>query len=225
MGKYDYGAAASGALTGAGVGSAIFPGVGTAIGAGIGGLVGLFGSKKKKKKKPKQISTLDPKQQTLYDEDVKSLYGNGQFSNLYNFDADAANKNFDQMYSRPAYRNFEENVVPKITGQYRSGNLENSSYSAEALSKAGRDVQENLDAHRGNMIYQGSQAAQDRKFQAIDRTLGRQTFAYEQPQESRNGVDQILNSLGPEASKWFADYLKNKNQGQGQTAPAGTATI
>lgn len=204
----NFGGAASGAITGASIGSAI-PGVGTAIGAIGGGILGLFGKKKKKKAKP--VSTLDPQQQALYKQQIDALQGVGPFADLYNFDANAANENFENMYSRPAYRNFSENIIPSITGQFRQGNLMSSSYSGGALAKAGRDVQEGLDAQRANMIYQGQQDAMSRKQSAIDRILGMQTFAYSKPQEGKgNAIDQILSAAAPAAGSWFADFLKPK---------------
>lgn len=140
---------------------------------------------------PKKISTMDSKQKKLYKAQFDALKGKGKFKDLYrfdpkskaykfdknsdfykfnkkskfyNYDAESANQNFDQMYSRPAYRAFEENIIPSITGQFRSANLMNSSYAGDALGKAGRDVQESLDAQRGNMIYQGVQQADQRKY-------------------------------------------------------------
>ena len=53
MADLNYGGAASGAIAGAGIGSAI-PVIGTGIGAAVGGLAGLF-TKKAKRPKPQQI--------------------------------------------------------------------------------------------------------------------------------------------------------------------------
>src|SRR5690606_24136904 len=108
---------ASGAVSGASIGSAI-PGIGSAVGGILGGITGLFGEKKKKK--PKKYNTLDPQQQALYNDYIASIRGEGPFSGLYNFDSEGYNNIFDQTIGRPAYRNFEENIIPGITGQYRS---------------------------------------------------------------------------------------------------------
>ena len=208
MAKYDAGAGVSGAVSGAATGSTFGP-AGAVFGGIVGGVTGLFGSKKKKKKKPKQISTLDPQQQALYGDYVNSIRGEGPFSDLYNYDAEGANQNFDKNVSRPAYRNFSENVIPGITGQYRSQNLMNSSYSGEALSRAGRDVQENLDAQRSNMQFQGQQNAQTSKQNAINGVLNMQTFANQRPEAQKSSsIDQILGKVAPQAGEWFADYLK-----------------
>lgn len=205
MATYDFGSGASGAISGAAAGSSFGP-IGTAAGGLIGGLTGLFGSKKKKKKR---ISTLDPQQQGLYNDYVSSIRNQGPFSDLYNFDSEGYNKVFDQNVSRPANRNFQENIIPSITGQFRNNNLMNSSYTGEALSRAGRDVQENLDAQRSANIFQGQQQANSNKQNAINNVMNTQTFAYQKPNGS--SIDQILSTAGPAAGEWFADFLKKKS--------------
>lgn len=212
MPKPSWGGGATGAVSGAATGS-IFGPIGTAAGGVIGGIAGLFGSKKKKK--PKRVSTLDPQQQALYQDYVDSLRGEGPFSNLYNYDAEGANANFDQNVSRPAYRNFQENIVPGITGQYRSGNIMNSSYSGEALGRAGRNVQEGLDAARSNMQFQGQQNAQANRQNALNNILGMNTFDYQQRNNSGSSIDNILSSVAPQAGKWFSDYLNTQKSNSG----------
>lgn len=224
---HGVGGAAGGAATGAAIGSVI-PGIGTAIGAGVGaltgGLFGLFG-KKKKKGKPKKVSTLDPAQEKLYGEYQQGLYGQGPFSDLYNYNAEAANENFDKNVSRPAERQFKENIIPGITGQFRGNNLMNSTYAGESLSRAGRDVQEALDAQRSQMHYQGQQDVLNRKQNSIDRILNMQTFAYEKPgAQNPSYIDQVLNSAGPAVGEWFADYLKSKNGASSSTKSSTPAT-
>lgn len=213
MARYDVGSGLSGAASGAAIGTYFGPGVGTAIGGIAGGLLGLLGSKRKKPKnsdfKPNKISTLDPEQERLYSDYVSSLRGSGPFSNLYNFDTQGYNQLFDQSVARPAYRGFQENIIPSITGQFRSNNLMNSSYAGQALSRAGRDVQESLDAQRASNIFAGQQNAQANRQNAINNILGMQTFAVQRPeQQAPSGIDQILGSLAPAAGQWFADYLR-----------------
>lgn len=203
------GSAASGAISGASIGSAI-PVVGTGIGAAIGGIFGgiggLFGNKKKKAKK---LSTLDPQQKALYDQYISALSGQGPHAGMFNFDQQGYNNVFDQSIARPAYRNFQENIIPQITGQFRGSNIGNSSYTGESLSRAGRNVQENLDALRSQNVFAGQQQANMNKQNAIQNILGTQTFATARPQEGNPSViDQILGSLAPQAGQWFGDYLK-----------------
>lgn len=210
MAKYDVGTGLAGGLSGAATGSAFGP-VGTVVGGVVGLASGLFG--KKKKKKPKTTSTLDPQQQQLHQDYISSIRGEGPLSNLFNYDTQAANQNFDANVARPAYRNFQENIVPTITGQFRGNNLQNSSYAGDALAKQGRNVQENLDALRSNTIFQGQQQANQNKVSSINSVLGNQTFATNKPgPQNPSVIDQVLNSVAPKAAEWFSDYLSKPSQ-------------
>lgn len=215
MGKFDASGALTGAASGAAVGSAFGP-IGTGLGALGGGLLGAF----KKKKKSKKVSTLDANQQGLYNDTSAALRGEGPLKNLYNFDADAARNNFNSKYAQPAYQNFNENIVPKITGQFRGANLQNSSYAAGALSKAGTDVQKHLDTQLADMLYQGQNASVERRIQGLNNILGMQTFAHQQPQQSAG--DQAFSALTEYGGKAAGKYLDNKFKTAPQTATSGT---
>lgn len=209
----------SGAASGAALGSAILPGVGTAIGAVGGGLLGLF-SGKKKKKKAKKVSTLDPSQQRLYQAKIDALNGKGPFGDLYKFDQDAARKNFEQTYAKPAYQNFQEGIVPGITGSFRGQNLQNSSYLGGALSKAGTDVQRGLDAQLANLLYQGQQSSMDRRSQGLNDLLNMQTFAYDRPQQQQpSATNQFFDGFSSAAGKYAGEKLFDNN-----ATPAATPT-
>jgi len=205
-------AGAAGAASGAATG-AMFGAPGAAIGGVAGGLLGLFGTSNKRKK-PKRLSTLDPTQQGIYNEYAKGLQGKGgQYNDLFNFNPDQMKDVFQKMYANPAYQNFNENVVPGITGQFRGQNLQNSSYLGGALGKAGTDVQNNLNAHLSNMLYQGQQDAVNRRVQGIQNLLGTQTFAYEQPQESAG--DQAFGQLMNVGGKAIGGMIDRKYGGGG----------
>lgn len=204
MGKFDLGGAAGGAASGAAIGSSFGP-IGTGIGAVAGGLLGAFG---RKKKKPKKISTLDKTQQGIYNQYAQGLQGKGQYADLFNFDSEAARNNFNSMYAQPAYQQFQEEVIPGITGQFRGGNLQKSSYLGGALSKAGTDVQRNLDAQLANMLYQGQNDSVNRRINGINNLLNMQTFAYQQPQQSAG--DQVFGSLMDIGGKAAGAYFNNK---------------
>lgn len=199
--------ALSGGLGGAQLGGMVGGLPGALGGGALGGVAGLFG--KKKKKKAKRVSTLDPSQQALYNDSIAGLRGEGQFADLYNFNADQANDVFNQNVARPAYRGFQENIIPQITGQFRGQGIGNSSYTGEALSRAGRNVQENLDAQRAAAMYQGQEDVNSRRAQGIDKILNMQTFNYERPQEKRSFMDQILGAAGSGAGEYVADIFKS----------------
>jgi len=210
MGKYDYGKAAAGGLSGAVTGSMFGP-VGTAVGGVVGFTAGLFGSKKKKKKKAKPVSTLDPMQQKLNEQQHQSILGEGPLADLYNYNPEQANSVFDKTIANPAYRGFKEKLAPSITGQFRSQGLQNSSYVGEALSNAGRDVQESLDAQRSQYLYGKEQEAQSSKRSAVENLQNRQTFAYNKPSPAKPGIniDNILSSISPENIKGAMELFDN----------------
>lgn len=219
---FDFGGAATGAVSGATTGGAIGGPWGAAAGGFLGGLSGLFGKGKNKKKK---ISTLDKRQQQLNQQQHESILGKGPLADLYNYDPEQANAVFDKNIANPAYRKFEEELAPKITGQFRSNGLMNSSYAGDALSKLARDVQENLNSERSKYLYGEQKGAQDAKRSAIDSLQNRQTFAYDKSAPSGAGfnIDSILKSLPTEAITGLSDYFK-KNPQQ-QTNSSGTAAV
>jgi len=218
MSKFDTGGALAGGASGASIGAA-FGAPGAAIGGLAGGLLGAFG--RKKKKKPKPISTLDKTQQGLYNKYAQGLQGKGQFADLFNFNPDQAKDVFNKNFAQPAYQQFQEEVVPGITGQFRGGNLQNSSYLGGALSKAGTDVQKNLDAQLANMLYQGQNDSVERRINGINNLLNMQTFAYKQPQSS--GGDQAfsaLTNIGGKAAGAFFNNSFSGGSGSGSNALA-----
>lgn len=205
MGKLDWGGGAGGAASGAAVGSLFGP-VGTGVGAVAGGLLGLFG--RKKKKKPKKYSTLNPMQEEMFNEYASGLKtGEGPYGDLFNFNPDQMRDVFKKMYADPAYQQYQEEVVPGITGQFRGGNLQNSSYLGGALAKEGSNVQKNLDAQLANMLYQGQQDSLARRMNGLNTILGTQTFAYGKPQESSGNqmFNQLLQAGGDIAGKYAAN--------------------
>src|SRR5687768_10494494 len=206
MATTNWGGGATGALSGASTGASIgsiIPGVGTAIGGAVGGLVGgiagLFG-KKKKKKKAKAASTLDPRQQRLNEMQHQSILGEGPLADLYNYDPEQANSVFDKTIANPAYRKFQEDLAPQITGQFRSQGLMNSSYAGDALAKTVRDIQEGLDAQRSQYLYGEQKDVRSAKRNTVENLQNRQTFNYDvSGGQNRNTLDNILGSITPDS--------------------------
>lgn len=204
MPKLDLGGGLGGAASGAALGSSIMPGIGTGIGAVAGGLLGLFG---RKKRKPKKISTLDKTQQGIYNQYAQGINGQGPMADLFGFNPDQTRDLFNRNIAQPAYEQFQEEVIPGITGQFRGGNLQNSSYLGGALAKAGTNVQRNLDTQLANAMYQGQQDSLQRRLNSINNILNMQTFAYQQPQQSSG--DQVFNSLMDVGGKAAGSYFDN----------------
>jgi LPXTG-motif cell wall-anchored protein len=203
MARLDLGGAVSNAAAGVATGAASGNPL-IAAGTGLLGFAGgLFGGKKKKKKR----STLDKRQQMINEQQAQALNGQGPLSDLYNYDPEAANATFDKNIGRPAYRNFQENVIPGITGSFRSEGLQNSSYAGDALSKAGRDVQESLDAKRSQYLYDEQKDARGAKRNAVENYQNRTNFDYDTGDQGGFDIDKIVKSIGPggleKLSKWL----------------------
>lgn len=207
MAKLNLNSALGLAGTGAAIGSSFAPGIGTAIGGGLGFLGGLFTGKKKK---PKKRSTLDKNQQQINKDQKSAIYGQGPLADLYNYNPDAANSVFEQTIANPAYRQFNENVAPQITGAFRSQGTQNSSYAGDALARAGRDVQLGLDAQRSQYLYNQENNARTSKQNAIENFQNRQNFAYDTAAPSNSGgasIDNILRSITPDAIEGMKDFI------------------
>lgn len=162
---------------------------------------------RKKKKKEKKRSTLDPQQQRLQNAETQALLeGSGPLADVYSFNPEKASQAFNQYYAQPAYQNFQENVIPSITGQFRGRNLGNSSYAGQALARAGRDVQANINSEMGKYLYDAEQAALSRRSQGLNNAMGRTTFDYQRPTES--SFDSMLNRAGGQATEFLLNrYL------------------
>jgi len=191
---FNTGGALSGAGSGAATGFSVGGPWGAAIGGVAGGLLGAFGLSRERKKKAKKLSTLDPTQQGIYNEYARGVQGKGgRFQDLFNFNPQQTTDYFNRNVAAPAYEQYQQNVIPGITGQFRGRNLQNSSYLGGALSNAGRDVQRNLDTQLANMLQSAQENSVSNRINGINNILGTQTFAYQQPQAS--GGDQAFGAL------------------------------
>jgi len=172
-----------------------------------------FGGKGKKR------STLDKRQKKLYKDQIAGIYGRGPLANLYQFDPNATRQMFQDVYAKPAYQQFQEEVVPNITGSFRGKNLQNSSYLGQGLSKAGSDVQAGLDRNLAEMLYKGQQDALNRRANAIGGIQGMNTQALD---VSGSPMDEFLSQLGSAGSKYILENIF-KTQGAGGN-PLGGAS-
>lgn len=203
----DWGGALSSGAAGGIAGATIGGPWGAAIGGLIGGAGGLFGGRRRRKKR----SSLDKNQRLINDQQFQALQGQGPMADLYNYDPDMANQVFDQNISRPAYRNFQENLVPSITGQFRNNGLMNSSYAGDALARIARDVQEGLDAQRSQYLYGQQQDSMNARRNAMENFQNRQNFAYDVgAQQGGFNIDTVLNSITPKTVDYFESYFGNK---------------
>jgi len=209
---YDWQKGFAGAGTGAVTGGSIGGPWGALVGGVTGLTSGFFGDKK-----PTQTSTFDPHQKQLYEQQAQALQGGGgPLADVYGqYNPELMKNYYEQAYAQPAYQNFQKNIVPTITGQFRGNNLQNSSYLGGALSQAGTNVQNNLNAQMSELLYKGQNDQLNRRSSALDRILNLQTHVNERPQPSV--FDSLLNSLSSNAGDLLGDYLKRRNQNKQQT--------
>ena len=131
------------------------------------------------RKRRKRRSTFDDRQQRLYDMLDEALYGRGPQADLYNVNPEEWKDYFERNVRQPAMESFQKETVPTITGQFRGGNLMNSTYAGEALAGAGAKLQKGLDAQLADILFKAKQASLERRSRAISDQLGRNTFDYE----------------------------------------------
>lgn len=202
MANLDFGGAAKGAAAGATTLGSVGGPWGALAGGVLGAGAGLFGKKKKRK-----ISTLDKNQQRLNQSQTDAMFGEGPLADLYNYDSEQANEVFDRSYADPAYRNFNEKLAPGITGQFRKQGIQDSSYSADALARTGRDIQESLNAQRGQYLYGEEKEAKGAKRGAIKDLQDRQNFAYDKNSTGDFDIDSILEKFTPEVMGQMKKYF------------------
>lgn len=147
--------------------------------------------------RPKKVSTMDKMQQGLYNQMAQALQGGGgPLGDIYSFDPEAAQNFWQQSLVNPAMQNFNEQVVPGITGAFRGNNLQNSSYLGGGLAKSGTDLQSSLNAQLAQMLYQGQQDAINRKQGGLNQLLNMQTQAYQ-----TSPIMQLLSALASSAGQ------------------------
>lgn len=155
---------------------------------GLGGIGGLFGSSK-----PGKISLLDQQQTDLRDQLIQGLQGQGQFANLFSTDPQQTANLFNQAVAQPAITQFQEEVLPQITGQFRGAGLGNSTFAGQASARAGEGLERQLASALANTQFQQQNTAQNRMQEMLQRILGTPSFGYTQPQQS--GVSNLFNSI------------------------------
>jgi hypothetical protein len=209
----DYTSGASGALGGASTGFALGGPIGGVAGGLLGGVAGLFGGGRKKRKK---LSTMDKRQQQLNEQQYQGLTGQGPLADMYNYNPEAANDVFNKTYADPAYKKFQEELAPSVTGQFRNQGLMSSSYAGDALSRLARDVQQGLDAQRAQYLYGQEQNAKGAKQQGLQNFQNQQTFAYDKSAPNSGfDINKVLESVTPEMRDQLTSYMSSFKTNRG----------
>ncbi len=225
MAKLDYNSAAGGALSGAATGSMLGP-WGALAGGVIGGAAGLFGGGRKKKKKAKPVSNLDPRQQSVNQNQMQAFSGEGPFADLYGYNPEGANDVFDKTIANPAYRGLQEKGIPGVTGAFRSNGLQNSSYAGDAIGKLVRDVQESLDAQRAKYLYSRESEAREAKRSGIENFQNRENFSMDTGNYKGNpggfDINGLIGKITPEMVQGAQDWW---NKPSASSVPTGVANM
>lgn len=206
MPKTDWGNVATDTTTGALTGFTVGGPPGAFIGGAVGAVKGFFGGRKRKAKKR---STMDKKQQQLNDQQYEAINGRGPDADLYNYDPQKANDVFDKNVANRAYKKFEEDLAPRITGNFRSEGLGKSSYVGDALTKLASDIQEDLNGKRTQTLYDLENNTKNAKRKAYEDYQNRTTFDYDkEPQRPDSGFDVGDTTKYFTSGKAANDFLK-----------------
>lgn len=156
----------------------------------------LFG----KKDKTKQVKTLVPEQEellTLIKQGLAS--GEGPLGELFGKFNEGQ---FNEGVTKPALKNFEENILPQISAKFSAGNAVQGSGFRRATLKAGTDLQSKL----AELMYGAQQTQKQNQIQGLQTGLG------------TKAVENIYRPGGPGLLQGFAT-----GAGQGLGAAAGAA--
>jgi len=106
----------------------------------------------------------ESRDQNTINELMQSMQGNGQYSDMFNMDYDAYKKS----YVDPAMSEFKNVIAPGIQQEYIASGQQRGTGMEDTLSRAGVDMQQNLNKNYADMQNQ----SMDRKYKGIFGTLG-----------------------------------------------------
>ena len=201
----NWGGGASGAASGAVMGSQILPGWGTAIGAGIGGLAGLFGGGGDKMGK---VDTMTKEQKALLSQMMQMLgpqggLGQGMQSGI-DYQRQLMNPNSEAVnqFAQPYINEFNQQTVPGLAERFAGmgggmGGGMSSSGFGQSLGAAGGNLQAQLAQLKGGLGQQAAQNLMGQYGSMAGQAMGAQPFGYQQPQRPQQGLGEgFLQSWG-----------------------------
>lgn len=172
----------------------------SAAGSIIGGAMNKGGSKETK---------IQKQQRYMIDDLIRSLRGQGPYSDLYATDENAFNKSFVE----PAQQRFRNQIAPQIQQSYIASGQQRGSGLDDQLLRAGVDMNSMLDQYYLDFVNQ----AQNRKSSTIANILG-QSAGATPPMSTGQAFGQsaagylaspafgqAVNSIGDAYTKWSAN--------------------
>jgi hypothetical protein len=130
---------------------------------------------------------------------------------MQQFDPKQGNEYFDQGVANPAWKMYNEQVLPGIKQQYYNASGVYGSALNGAINQSSQNLQQGLGQLRSNYLQQGEQQHRQGQLQSIAQSLG---LAQAPAQQNLQYYNQLFgtNSESPmieEAqSGWFQDLLK-----------------
>lgn len=180
----------------------------TGLGSSLGGLFG--GSQKE--------TPIQGQQRQAIDDILKSISGEGPYSNLFQ----ANNEDFEKFFIEPAKQQFQSQIAPQIQQAYISSGQQRGTGLDDTLTRAGVDLDQMLNQFR----FQQQQGAQKRQLSALERILGQKAGVAEQPspfESLTQGLGGYFASptFGEQISDIFFPGLENKSQNKNQPQTKG----
>lgn len=132
----------------------------------------------------KERNVLNKNQQMMEDYIMQALQGEGPLGQIGQYDPATSAQQFNDAVAQPLITQFQEEVMPGITGQFRGAGLGNSTFAGQASARAGEGLERQLASGLAQYQQADKQSALDRLLQLFSTGFGRQTKAFEQPTQS-----------------------------------------
>jgi hypothetical protein len=162
-----------------------------------------------------QETPIQGQQRETIDQILRSLKGQGPFSDLFN----TSNEAFQQSYVQPAKQLFESQIAPSIQQSFiaggPAGNARTSSTALQdSLARAGID----LDQMLNQQFAQFQQQGQNRQLGALQSILDQSPGALQQNQSRLSGGLEGLASFfgGPSGAEALSGLFRNRSGNNNQ---------
>ncbi len=146
-----------------------------------------------------QFSTLTPEQQQLLQQLISGIGGQGPLSGLFGVDQESFQKSFVD----PAMNTFNNRTAPAIQQRFIASGGARSSSAEDTLTRAGADVQGQLNQTLAGLINQ----AQGRAMQGLGLGLGTQAFQNVQDPGSTGLFGELFSGVGSGFAAPFGNQL------------------
>lgn len=138
---------------------------------------------------PKKFDTQSQGQQDIFALIEQGLKGEGPFASIGQFDPESSAQRFNDSVAQPLITQFNEEILPGITGQFRGSGLGNSTFAGQASARAGEGLERQLSSGLAQFQGQEQQNASQNLQNLINSFLGQQTFGFKE--QSPNLLTQL----------------------------------